>query len=177
MIKYRRDLWKVVKVPGDAAEIGVAEGYFSAEILSWSNNFPRVYMVDRWCCASQVKGDSSNPQSWHDKNYKEAMERVGKFASRAVFLRGDSHEMSQLVPNESLAFLNIDGDHSYEGVTRDLVFWRSKMVPGGVIAFHDYEAPQYGVKSAVLEFAFTYGHRVHLLPEDKPDDAGAYIVV
>ena len=177
MIKYRRDLWRVVKVPGDAAEIGVAEGLFGADILSWSLNFPRVYLVDRWCCVSSVKGDSSNSQSWHDKNFKEAVTRMEKFGNRAVFLRGNSDEMSKLVPDRSLAFLNIDGDHSYEGVTRDLAFWRPKMVAGGVIAFHDYEAPQYGVKPAVLEFAFTHGYRVHLLPEDKRDDAGAYIVV
>lgn len=174
-IKYRRDLWQVTPAVGDAVEIGVAEGYFSADILSWPINFPRVYMVDRWWSVPFQKGDASNPQTWHDRNLAAAKERVAKYGNRAVFLRGDSVEMADQVPAKSLALVYIDGDHSYEGCLRDIRAWAPKLAAGGIMAFHDYENPVYGVKRAVNQFADEQERTIHLLPEDKMEDAGAYI--
>lgn len=175
MIRYRRDLWRLladfpVKA---AAEIGVAEGYFSAEMLAWPIQLERVYMVDRWCKA-EVAGDSSNPQEWHDKNKEAAIARVAPYGERAVVLQGNSVEMAIRVADKSLSLVYIDADHSYEGVMADAVAWFPKLVDGGVMAFHDFEAPHYGVKRAVQEFSKAWNLTLHLLPEDKPEDAGAY---
>lgn len=38
---------------------------------------------------------------------------------------------------ESIDFLFIDGDHTYEGVKEDWVLWNRMVKPGGLIAFHD----------------------------------------
>lgn len=177
-INYRRDLWKIIPVSGGrAAEIGVAEGFFSAEMLSWPVNFEKVYMVDRWRCVPSQRGDASNSQEWHDKNYADAMARVAKFGERAVPLRGDSAQMSLLVKPGTLHFINVDGDHTEDGVISDIVHWLPKLVKGGIMAFHDYEAPQYGVKRAVTKFAHANNLDIHLLCEDKPEDAGAYIII
>jgi len=164
-------------VPGNSAEIGVAEGFFSADILSWRINFPKHYMVDRWKCVPGVKGDSSNTQEWHDKNLSDARARVAHYGDRAVFLRGDSMDMSMQVPAKSLALVYVDGDHSFEGVAQDILLWVPKLVNGGIIAFHDYLAPQYGVNKAVAKFAYVNNLSINLLPENKPEDAGAYIVI
>jgi hypothetical protein len=59
---------------------------------------------------------------------------------------------------------------------RDIANWFRKLKKGGIMAFHDYEAPQYGVKPAVKEFANRNDYLIHLIPEDKPEDAGAYII-
>jgi len=54
--------------------------------------------------------------------------------------------------------LFVDGDHTYEGVMADIAGWAPKIVPGGVIAFHDFEtepavaAKHAGIKRAVLEW-------------------------
>lgn len=167
-------------MPGNAAEIGVAEGLFSADILSWRVSFPKVYMVDRWRCVASQKGDASNSQAWHEANYKAAQERVARVAQygdRAVLLRGSSGDMAEQVPNESLSLLYIDGDHSYEGVIFDLITWVSKVKQGGVVALHDYENPSYGVKRAVQAYCKVNRLEVHLLSEDKMEDAGAYFIV
>lgn len=172
-IRHRRDLWQVLTVPGDAAELGVAEGCFARDMLDWPYKFPRVYLVDRWCCVPWQKGDSANPQSWHEANLRAAQARVKPFGDRAVFLRGNSADMAKSVPNGSLTLINIDGDHSYSGVLADIFAWYPKLKTGGIMAFHDYENPSYGVKQAVAEFCKgTY--EIHLLPEDKEEDAGAY---
>lgn len=177
MITHRRDLWKIVTVAGDSAEIGVAEGFFSADILSWRINFPHHYMVDRWRCVPDLKGDSANTQEWHDKNYEAARIRCRPYGDRAILLRGDSKAMAGEVPNQSLALLYIDGDHSYRGVFQDLVCWGPKVKTGGIVALHDYENPSYGVKQAVKDFCNYCNFKVRLLPEDKMEDAGAYFVI
>jgi hypothetical protein len=175
-IRYRRDLWRLTEgYPGDAAEIGVAEGFFSADILRMPVNFPIVYMVDRWACFPGQKGDGGHPQDWHDANYKAAVERVKSFGSRAKVLRGDSKEMAFKVPPMSLRLVYIDCDHSYEGVMGDICAWLPKLLPGGVMAFHDFEMPQYGVKRAVEEFCKNR-YQIHYLPEDRLEDAGAYFI-
>ena len=177
-IRYRRDLWRALEgIQGNAAEIGVAEGYFSADLLAMPINFPYVYMVDRWRSVETQKGDAANLQSWHDKNFELAQVRVEPFGHRAVMLRGDSVDMAALVPDQSLALVYIDGDHSYAGVTADIHAWISKLVPGGIMAFHDFEAACYGVNKAVRDYAAQFHHNLHFLPEDKPEDAGAYFHV
>lgn len=173
MLKYRRDLYQIIDLTLPAAEIGVAEGYFSSDILEWG--VPKLYMVDNWGTLN-VSGDGGNPQEWHDKNYDDAIKRISKFNGRAIILRGLSTEMADKVEYESLGFINIDCDHSYQGVKADISAWWSKLVNGGVMAFHDYENKAYGVKQAVEEFARANGLEIHLLPEDKPEDAGAYLI-
>jgi Methyltransferase domain len=178
-IRYRRDLWKLFAegyLPNAAAEIGVAEGNFSRDILSWPVQFNRLYMVDRWRHVP-IKGDSAQSQEWHDGNLAAARLRVQEFGARAVFLQGESQLMAHHVKDGELSLLYIDADHSYEGVKHDLWWWRPKVHMGGVIAFHDYENSAYGVKRAVREFAEKNKLVVHLLPEDKPEDAGAFIIV
>ena len=175
MIRYRRDLWRVIEdLPvSAAAEVGVAEGYFSAEMLAWPIALKRVFMVDRWAHVT-IAGDSANPQVWHERNMDAALTRVSCFGERAVVLRGDSVKMADKVFDGSLSLVYVDADHSYEGVKADINAWYVKLVVGGVMAFHDFEATQYGVKRAVKEFCDKRGLPLHHLPEDKLEDAGAY---
>lgn len=177
-IKYRRDLWQLlggVLSGYNVAEIGVAEGNFSRDILNWPVRFPKLYLVDRWRCIPTQKGDGSMPQAWHDKNLLEVHEKIAQCGceNRAVILRGSSVEMAQRVPDRSLSLVYIDADHSFKGVSSDIRAWLPKLVEGGYMAFHDYQATHYGVKQAVQAFC---GSRVeiHCIPEDKPEDAGAY---
>lgn len=53
-------------------------------------------------------------------------------------IRMCSWECAKLYEDRSLDFVFIDGDHSYEGVTRDLAAWYPKIKQGGVLAGHDY---------------------------------------
>lgn len=51
-------------------------------------------------------------------------------------------------------FLFVDGDHSYEIIAQDIANWIPKVVPGGIIAFHDYTlpSPRYCVGQALDEW-------------------------
>lgn len=63
-------------------------------------------------------------------------------------LRMDSHkeetveEIKKILNGNSLDFIFIDGDHSYDGVKKDYEMYRNLVKIGGIIAFHDIV--QYG---------------------------------
>ena len=174
-LRYRRDLWKLCIPGGGAAEIGVAEGNFAQDIMTWPCSFSTVYLVDRWRHVN-IKGDSGQPQTWHDANLRRVKKRMMPFGALARILQMDSGNAVGFVPDASLSFVNVDADHSYNGVSTDARIWWPKLLPGGVIAFHDYENPGYGVKKAVQEFAGAHKLRVYNLREDKPEDAGAFLI-
>ncbi len=60
-----------------------------------------------------------------------------------ILLRADSHDdktlnqIKDLAGENSLDFLFIDGDHTYEGVKKDFEMYIHLVKPGGIIAFHD----------------------------------------
>jgi len=159
-------------LPKIAVEVGVAEGYNSADLLT--AGIEKLYMVDAWQTLNQ-KGDGAFEQDWHDANFEKAKERVSKFGDKAVILRGLSTEMCNSVADNSLGLVYIDCDHSYDGVMNDLKAWWPKVVEGGIIAGHDYLNTAYGVYDAVKDF--TEGLMpVHLISENKHDDAGFYFI-
>lgn len=63
-----------------------------------------------------------------------------------------SKEYVNNIPDESLDFVYIDGDHSYASCKEDINMWLPKIKKGGIIAGHDYlEACFMGVVNAVNE--------------------------
>lgn len=172
LIKYRADLYKIIDCSLPVVELGVAEGNFSRDMLNWP--IPKLYSVDAWQRLDQ-KGDGGFEQRWHDTNYQKAVKLLSQFGDRSVILRGLTYEMAREVQDESIGLLYLDADHSYEGVMRDLEAWHSKVIPGGVVATHDYFDVGYGVKRAFADFTKkNHIFEIHILPENKTVDAGAF---
>ncbi len=53
------------------------------------------------------------------------------------WVRGNSWETHTEVTGP-LAFCFIDADHGIDGFPKDILPWAAKMMPGGIIVFHDY---------------------------------------
>lgn len=76
---------------------------------------------------------------WKIPLYK-SFARNGK---RIYLVRADSHdpailqEIKKILNDEKVGFLFIDGDHRYEGVKKDFKMYRTLVVKGGIVAFHD----------------------------------------
>ena len=174
-IQYRRDLGKLMdhmNIMGPCAEIGVAEGRYSKEICEWGA--PKVYLVDRWMSVPTQSGDASSSQKWHDNNFAGCQANVAGY--NVEFLRGDSVEMADRVPDGSLSLVYVDADHSYEGVKRDIEAWFPKLMVGGIFAFHDYLSPAYGVKRAVEEFCADKYDIELLMENGEIENVGAYFI-
>jgi len=81
-----------------------------------------------------------------------------------VQILGSSQDQSTVEKWKSLAsshridLLFIDGDHSLEGVKRDIEHWVPHVREGGLVLFHDYESATWpGVSVAVQNLAKPYG--------------------
>lgn len=178
MIQHRHQLPELLKhfnLPLVAAEIGVAEGYFSHDLLN--NGIEKLYLIDAWRTLDQP-GDGNSPQEWHEKNFKQAMDRISALKrGEYVMLRGLSADMAKSVPDNSLGLVYIDGDHSYTGVTADLNNYLPKLVRNGILAGHDIQNSAYGVKQAVEEFCKNNNLQWHLIPEsaEHPEYASFWI--
>lgn len=153
-----------------AVEVGVAEGLFSRDMLTWG--LPKLYMVDVWE-QTTIPGDAGSPRAWHKANYDNTMRLVSPFGEKAVVLKGMSVNMAKYVPDNSLGLVYLDACHTYECVREDLTVWFPKLVKGGVMAGHDYMMPQYGVRQAVMEFC-KGRYQIHITTEDQLKDAGFY---
>ena len=78
-------------------------------------------------------------------------------------------EEAALTFNAPIGLIFIDGDHTYEMVKKDFEMWNSKVLPGGIIAFHDnhwpgvlkvlkdieYD-PKYRIRNKKIECSITY---------------------
>lgn len=167
-MKSRVELYTLLPKNFVAAELGCAEGYFSADLCRMGAG--KLFMIDNWGHIERQTGDGNNPKEWHDKNYQDAMARVKGY--NVEVLRGISWEQAAKVADNSLDLLYIDCCHEYGCVKNDLAAWSPKVKKGGIIAGHDVANTAYGVRRAVDEFT---GGRWTLIPENGID-ASFYFV-
>ena len=173
------DLLKELKLPLTIAEVGVAEGLYSKQMMDWGTKL--LYLIDKWE-HSEVAGDSDKPQDWHDDNLQQTMMRMAVYDNRPekyIILQGDSVEMGEHIQDNSLSMVYLDADHSYEGVKRDIECFYQKVCVGGIIAGHDYLNLSYGVNQAVNEFILANGYQetdIVIISENEPNNASFYFI-
>lgn len=165
-------LMKHLNLPMVAIELGCSEGYSAKDFLE--QGVEKIYMVDLWATIAGQSGDASNKQEWHDNNYNLAMDRVRRFGDKVEVRRGLTQEMAFYILDNIAGLVYIDANHEFSAVYDDITTYWPKLVSGGICALHDYENNSYGVKEAVQKFAKENNLEVHLLAENKKEDAGAY---
>jgi hypothetical protein len=141
------------------AEIGVWEGDF-AEKLFLANPRQHLICVDPWRPQKgylEVKNDVARLEA----AFATAQQRLQKFD--CTFMRMTSLDAAAQVPDGSLDFAYIDGNHLMKHVLADLAAWTPKVRAGGIIAGHDYKLspkkPFIQVKQAVDEY--TTAHTIN----------------
>ena len=137
----RFDLWvRLLRTnpPDSAAEIGVRKGDFAKVILSNFSNLTKYYMIDPWAHLL----DWNKPFNVDDRTfqdvYAEALLKTDFAASRRIVLRGRTSAVIDQIPNQSLDFAYIDGDHTLRGITGDLMQVLPKIKDGGLIGGDDF---------------------------------------
>ena len=84
-----------------------------------------------------------------------------KHKNQSIFWEMTSEKAAERISNPvDLVF--VDGGHFYEDVSLDLRLYWPKILPGGIMAGHDYNAPNPGVVQAVNEFASAKNLSLHL---------------
>lgn len=156
------ELMKHFELPLIAAEVGVAEGRLSKQFLEWG--IEKLYLIDIWENVPFIKGCGSFEQQWHDGNFAKVLEAIKGREEDVMILKGFSYKMAQHIPDKSLGLAYIDADHTQEGARADIDSFWPKLVPGGIMAFHDAANPSYGIRDAMHDF--TKGIGINMLEED-----------
>ena len=146
---------------GTGAEIGVFRGTMARRILDWAMP-EKLYLIDPWentddpSLAYSMYG-SRSPVDMNEVYVQVASDFAAEIeAGQVEICRATSEVALAALPDASLDYVYIDGDHRYEGVTSDLELSWTKLRPGGVIALDDNHKVGWwkdGVTRAVNEFA------------------------
>jgi hypothetical protein len=172
----RFDLWinllESFKVKS-MAEVGVYKGDFAYQLLQKCDSIEKYYMIDPW----------RNLEDWHkpaNKNNKifeefflETKEKTSFADNKTVILRGKTTEVVDKIPDNTLDFVYIDGDHTLKGITIDLICLFEKIRVGGWIGGDDFSrsiwqhTPNYEpslVFPFAVYFAEAVGAKIYALP-------------
>ena len=128
-------------------EIGVASGWTINHFLQ---NLPNLKLTGIDPYIGYMDGSREITQEMLDAQYLAAQDNISDFAPRGKILRGYSQDFVNSFEDESLDYIFIDGDHSYEGALRDCELFFPKIKSGGIFAGHDWSLA--GVQKAVNEF-------------------------
>ena len=149
------DLWGELGY-SRGVEIGVHRGKFAEQILTrtqahWTG-------IDPWC----EYMDSFLTDAKQGQFYADTVSRLKPFteAGRATIMREKSLVACQSFSDESLDFVYIDGDHSFDAAVQDIIHWTPKVRTGGMIAVHDYMPMVRGDVRGAVD-GYTYAHQIH----------------
>jgi len=143
--------WRLAEIYGEhslvkGAEIGVDRGKFSAHMLAVIPGL-ELLCVDPWHW--KQRGEA---------RLQSTMERLEPYDT-ATIIRKTSLDASLEVPDQSLDFVYIDGDHRFDHVMLDLILWAQKVRYGGIISGHDYYRWRHGGVVPAVD-AYTQQHGV-----------------
>ena len=130
-------------------EVGVFCGGHALAMLDTDIDF--LVGVDPYEMFPNNQLGLNNQEDW-DCMYRMVMDRLSD--ERYLHIRKPSDHIGYLT---NFDFVFIDGLHTYDQVTKDLDRYSKFIRPGGVVACHDYNHPNFpGVTTAILEFAFNH---------------------
>ena len=114
------------------------KGDFAQAILNNFGTVTKYYMIDPWAhLPDWNKPFNVNDQTFEEV-YAEALGKTDFAASRRIVLRGRTSAVIDEIPDQSLDFAYIDGDHTLRGITLDLIQVLPKIKDGGLIGGDDF---------------------------------------
>jgi hypothetical protein len=189
----RPDLWATFLgriAARRVVEVGVYRGVLAAELLERCPSIEIYYMIDPWRHLDDWNKPANRDDDTFERIYAEAMKRTGDHESRRVVLRGRTTTVIDQIPDASLDFAYVDGDHTLRGITIDLIRVHEKVRTGGWIAGDDFSPSiwQHGtafeptlVFPFAVHFAEAIGARIYGLPyrqfliAKQPEDGFAFV--
>ena len=152
--------------------LGKSACYLAVEIINQNKNI-KVDCVDIYTNESlDYFNLYFNPNSKNssvcvdiDESYKKFLINITPVQSIVNPIRLPSTEASKLYADNSLDFVFIDANHSYEFVKDDINAWYPKVKKGGILAGHDYDRSWPGVIQAVDEFILENNYSLEINSE------------
>ena len=139
----RANILVQIKKSSKIAEIGVWRGEFSEKINFFCKP-KELILVDPWIfdnsvrgCAPQVKGREPLNQNYFNDAKTETIKKFSNSKNVSI-IELFSLEASKKFPDNYFDYIYIDGEHTYEAVTKDLECWFPKLKNKGLLFGDDY---------------------------------------
>lgn len=151
------------------AEIGVRTGRNFWRLIDHRPSF--AVAVDCWLDDGiPGRNDQMANQNELDAQYQAFADMV-KDKPYVKICRGYSFDVVKQFPDDFFDFIYIDADHTYEGVSRDILDWWPKIKSGGFLVGDDFRTITYnrarvkfGVIQAVSEHVIKHNLPLILMP-------------
>jgi len=137
------------------AEIGILRGAYTETLCKAGF---KMYGIDVW--TQYPTYNDFRSQSGLDKFERDARNRLKDLD--CTIIKAWSMDAVKVFDDESLDFIFIDGNHSFEFVTNDIAEWGKKVKKGGIISGHDYFRSRSGIYIHVKDVVngWTYSHKI-----------------
>lgn len=134
-------------------EIGCYIGMATVDLASSLQNNALLYAIDPWV---NYLSSSDHNNDFEDGLYNQFLSNVihAELTHKIIPIRKRSTEAADFFIEKKIypEVIYVDGDHSYEGVLKDLETWYPLLHKNGVICGDDYSLPGSGVAKAVNHF-------------------------
>jgi hypothetical protein len=133
-------------------------------------------MIDPWRHLDDWNKPANVSDNSFEQHYAGVLERTEPWAGKRVVLRGRTTEVSDDIPDASLDFAYIDGDHSLRGISIDLLRMWPKIRDGGWVGGDDFSRTAWQHRAAfeptlvfpfAVYFAEAVGAPVEALPRNQ----------
>jgi len=141
------------------AEIGVMEGSYSRALCMYNPEL-KLYSIDGWELLKDNNKRKKHQLWW----YERAKNKLAPYNTTIV--KKLSNEAVKQFEDNSLDFVYIDANHTYQCVIEDTTIWTPKVRSGGIVSGHDYQLPD--VKKAVDEYAVQHNYKLNITEEGNP---------
>ena len=122
-------LSSMIKSSFIGCELGVAKGYFSNDILTYSD-IGHLYSIDMWA------GDRGHD----DTEFSHTNRLLNKFINRNTIIKQVFSDAIKLFEDNFFDFIYIDGyAHTGQDNGQTLYDWWPKLKSGGIFSGHDYD--------------------------------------
>ena len=128
-------------------ELGTFEGLQAWFILNrWAGK--KLYTIDAYSQQDVTINKDYDPDMNRDEKgqteaYNIAFNRLKPFGDRVEMIRAFTHDASFFFKDDSLDFVYVDANHTYDAVIQDMTDWYSKIKLGGLLLGDDYDSPNH----------------------------------
>ena len=127
-------------------EVGVEVGLYS-EVLCQRNPNLHLFSIDNFSHYSSYRDHVSSKKL--QRFFEEATMRLEPY--QATIVRKFSMDAVQDFADNSLDFVYLDANHTFQYLTNDLAEWSKKVRPGGIISGHDYSRYKWPTQIHVVQ--------------------------
>lgn len=131
-------------------EIGTGVGNNAMTMLSILP-IKKLYCIDPYTKYVEDKFGQKQQKNV-EKCLEKARKNLAKYSERVSIIEEYSDKAVDRFEDNSLDFVYIDGNHSYDFVKKDIKLYYPKVKPEGVLGGHDFGSGYVGVVYAVLDF-------------------------